>query len=191
MGRATLLVNPAARRVQRGLDPSRLHRYLERRTERTRLVIPGSAGEAVREARLAAERGDDVVFALGGDGTQRDAAEGLAGSPTALAALSGGTVNVWCLEAGIPRGVRAAVDALLSGQEVHIDLGMANDRPFLLMASLGWAGMRRSPGVFHRASSAASATTPTSARRCGWRRVCVRDWPAGGRGSWCTKASWR
>lgn len=151
--RATLLVNPAARRVQRGFDPARLHRYLERHTAGTRLAVPTSRAEAVREARLAAERGDDLVFALGGDGTQRDAAEGLAGSETALAALPGGTVNIWCREAGIPKSIRAAAEALLGGQTLRIDLGEANGRPFLLMASLGWdAAVARgvSPGLKRR-----------------------------------------
>ena len=151
--RATLLVNPAARRVQRGFDPARLHRYLDRHTAGTRLAVPTSRAEAVRQARLAAERGDDLVFALGGDGTQRDAAEGLAGSETALAALPGGTVNIWCLEAGIPKSIRAAAEALLAGQTLRIDLGEANGRPFLLMASLGWdaaIARRVSPGVTRR-----------------------------------------
>jgi diacylglycerol kinase (ATP) len=68
----------------------------------------------------------------------RDAARGLAGSATALAAVPAGTVNIWAREAGIPRGIRAALDAHIAGQSVHMDLGRANDDCFLLMAGAGW-----------------------------------------------------
>jgi YegS/Rv2252/BmrU family lipid kinase len=138
--RATLLVNPAARRVARGPAPApaAVARYLDGRGVATRLVQPGSPAEAVAAARDSAEAGDDLLFAFGGDGTQRDAAQGLAGSGTALAALPGGTVNIWCIEAGIPARLRAALDAHISGQVTPMDLGFAGGRAFMLMASLGW-----------------------------------------------------
>lgn len=135
---ATLIINPAARRVAKGFEASRVVSYLERRGLKVTCAEPSSAMEATRSARAAAWRGDALVFALGGDGTLRDVAEGLAGSGTALAALPGGTVNIWCREAWIPRGLRAAVDAHLEGQVVRMDLGCADKRAFLLMASLGW-----------------------------------------------------
>lgn len=136
--RATLLVNPTARGVKGSFDPGRIVRYLEKRGVATVLAAPGSADEATAAARKAATRGDDLVFAVGGDGTMRDVARGLAGSSTALAAVPGGTVNVWAGEAGIPKTMRAAVDAHITGQSVHIDLGRAGDNVFLLMAGIGW-----------------------------------------------------
>lgn len=136
--RATLLVNPTARRVAAGADFVALARFLEVRGVETRVVLPKSPEEATAEARRSADHGDDFVFALGGDGTQRSVAEGLAGSETALAALPGGTVNIWCMEAGIPRRLRSAVMAHLTGQVTSMDLGRAGSRVFMLMASVGW-----------------------------------------------------
>src|SRR5690606_3461937 len=104
----------------------------------TQLVIPESAEDATRHARLAAERGDDVLFVVGGDGSVRDTALGVAGSGTALAAVPSGTVNIWAREAGIPRSLRKSIDAHLEGQSVHMDLGRAGDHCFLLMAGVGW-----------------------------------------------------
>jgi YegS/Rv2252/BmrU family lipid kinase len=137
--RALLLLNPAARRVaSRGFDPAGVARWLERRGVQVRVAVPGSATDATREARVAAERGDDAVFAVGGDGTVRDVAAGLLGSATALAAIPGGTVNIWCKEMGLGQGMRGAFEAHLGGQCVAVDVGMAGERPFLLMASAGW-----------------------------------------------------
>ncbi|MGE0600892.1 MAG: diacylglycerol kinase family protein [Dehalococcoidia bacterium] len=135
---ATLLVNSAARGVSASFDGSKLTRYLARHDCETRLVLPASAADATREARRSAERGDDLLFVVGGDGSVRDAALGLAGSETALAAVPAGTVNIWAKESGIPKGIRASLDAHLAGQSVHMDLGRAGDSCFLLMAGVGW-----------------------------------------------------
>ena len=43
----------------------------------------------------------DMILVLGGDGTLRAVAGALAGSQTALAALAGGTTNVWVRETNI------------------------------------------------------------------------------------------
>ena len=136
--RATVLVNAAARGVGERFDGSRLVRYLRKRGVEASLVMPASGADATREARVSAARGEDLLFVVGGDGSVRDAARGLDGSETALAAVPAGTVNIWAKEAGIPRGIRAAIDAHLEGQSVHMDLGRAGDDCFLLMAGVGW-----------------------------------------------------
>jgi YegS/Rv2252/BmrU family lipid kinase len=136
--RGTVLVNPAARGVAKDFDGTRITRYLARHGVECGLVLPSSAEDATRWARESAGRGDDVLFVVGGDGSVRDAALGLSGSETALAAVPSGTVNIWAREAGIPRGMRAAIDAHLEGQSVHMDLGRADEHCFLLMAGVGW-----------------------------------------------------
>ncbi|MGH2632132.1 MAG: diacylglycerol/lipid kinase family protein [Tepidiformaceae bacterium] len=149
---ATVLVNPAARGVSERFDGSRIVRYLAKRHIEARLTVPSSPHEAQREAQQSAARGDDLLFVVGGDGSMRDAALGLAGSQTALAAVPAGTVNVWAKEAGIPHGIRTAIDAHIGGQSVHIDLGRADGHAFLLMAGIGWDAevARRVPGWLKR-----------------------------------------
>jgi diacylglycerol kinase (ATP) len=136
--RATLIVNPAARGVSKRFEASEVLADLRARGLDVRLETPGSADDTRRVAAEAAERGDGIVFAVGGDGTLRLAAEGVAGSETALAAVPGGTVNIWAREAGIPPGIRAALQAHLGGQDVPVDLGRADGHGFILMAGLGW-----------------------------------------------------
>jgi YegS/Rv2252/BmrU family lipid kinase len=136
--RATLLVNLAARRVPRDFNGAELLAHLANRGVHATCAMPDSAAAATAEARRSADRGDDLLFVVGGDGTVRDAALGLAGSETALAHVPAGTVNIWAKEAGIPRGIRKALDAHIAGQSVHMDLGRAGDHCFLLMAGVGW-----------------------------------------------------
>lgn len=153
--KATILVNPAARKVPGRFDGRRAVRYLAQQGVDATVVVPEGRAEMTIEARKAAERGDDLLFAVGGDGTQRDAAMGLAGSATALAPIRAGTTNVLAREAGIPGGLRAAFDAHLAGQTVRMDVGRADDTGFLMMAGIGWdarvagmvpAGLKRLAG---------------------------------------------
>ena len=65
--------------------------------------------DATDLARQAAEDGFDVVVVLGGDGTLNEAANGLVGTNTALAALPGGSTNVFARTIGMaPKATRAA-----------------------------------------------------------------------------------
>ncbi len=65
--------------------------------------------DATALASQAAEDGFEAVVVLGGDGTLNEAANGLIGSQTALAALPGGSTNVFARTIGMaPKTNRAA-----------------------------------------------------------------------------------
>jgi diacylglycerol kinase (ATP) len=134
--RALFVFNPAARGVP---TIARLRAAIDSLDGwETSLETTAGPGHAIELARDAAERGLDAVIACGGDGTVNEVANGLAGSPTALAAMRGGTANVWGKEARLPRNPRAAVRLLTDGETRTIDLGRAGDRRFLLMAGIGF-----------------------------------------------------
>ena len=71
-------------------------------------------GHATRLARAAANDGFDVVAVLAGDGTLNEAADGLAGTDTALAPLPGGSTNVYARTLGVPLDPVAATSTLLA-----------------------------------------------------------------------------
>jgi YegS/Rv2252/BmrU family lipid kinase len=115
-------------------------------------------GHAIDIARDAAARGVDVVVANGGDGTVNEVVNGIAGTDTALAVLPGGTANVWAGEIGVSKKPAEAMRSALHGERRRVDLGVANGRYFLLMASVGFDAMiipRVSP-VWKRRIGAAS-----------------------------------
>ena len=97
-------------------------------------------GDATRIAREAAYRADDMVVVAGGDGTVNEVIQSLAGSATALGFLPYGTVNVWAREIGLPLVPSDAALSLVNGRIETLDLGLANDRYFLLMAGIGFDG---------------------------------------------------
>ena len=98
-------------------------------------------GHALDLSRDAAAQQFDVVAAFGGDGTVNEAANGLAGTQTALTALPGGSNNVWAKELGIPNDVVDATEHLLGladrWEPRAIDLGVLNGRYFTFAAGMG------------------------------------------------------
>jgi diacylglycerol kinase family enzyme len=91
--------------------------------------------------REAAEAGYDAVVAFGGDGTVNEAANGLAGTKTALTVLPGGATNVYCKMLGIPGDIVDATEHLLrladDWEPKLVDLASVNGRLFTFSAGIG------------------------------------------------------
>ena len=99
-------------------------------------------GHATRLALGAAADGVDVVVALGGDGTLNEAANGLAGTETALAVVPGGSTNVFDRTIGLVNDPIEATGQLLAalnrpGSTRRIGLASMNGRYFLFNAGVG------------------------------------------------------
>jgi diacylglycerol kinase family enzyme len=99
-------------------------------------------GHATRLAQGAANEGTDVVVVLGGDGTLNEAANGLAGTATALAPLPGGSTNVFSRTIGLPddpiEATGALLDALARRSIKRVGLGSVNGRYFLFHVGMGF-----------------------------------------------------
>jgi diacylglycerol kinase (ATP) len=95
------------------------------------------AGHASELAAGAVADGVDVVCAIGGDGTVNEVINGIAGSDVPLAVVPTGTVNVLALELGIPLDPPDACRLAARGHVIDIDLGLAGERYFALMAGAG------------------------------------------------------
>lgn len=103
------------------------------------VVETRGAGDAEHFARQAAREGYRSVVAAGGDGTVGEVITGLAGTGVPLGIVPKGTGNQVAFNLGIPRGVEAAVDAVVNGVPTPMDLGqVAEGRYFAVAAGTGW-----------------------------------------------------
>jgi diacylglycerol kinase (ATP) len=130
--RATLIVNPHSGRGAAARVAGTVASTLRAVAPELVTTVTADATDTSRVATLAAQRGDDVLAVLGGDGTTHLAAQAVAGTPTALAVLPGGTGNDLAATLGIPadpvQAARHVAEALSSGQRRRIDLGRVKNR---------------------------------------------------------------
>jgi diacylglycerol kinase (ATP) len=140
--RAALIYNPKSGRQRHGLVLDGIVERLRDGGFSVELSPTAHAGHATELARgLAAGGNVEAVFAFGGDGTAREVAAGLLGTPVALGVLPGGTANLLAMALGLPRDpVQAA--AILGGApvrsfDVGLTKGLAGEHPFLMMTSAG------------------------------------------------------
>lgn len=96
---------------------------------------PRHATELSREAAAAGLYG---VVAVGGDGSVNDVVAGLAGTDTALGIIPMGSGNGMARTLGIARQPAEAVAVICRNHISTIDLGYANERPFISNAGLGF-----------------------------------------------------
>ena len=115
----------------------RVLQYLKLHSRLSVLVLePGQRGRDL--ARQAVRRGAEVLVAAGGDGTFREVAlvGAEAGRPVGLLPL--GATNVLTFELGLPRNLLEAARVILEGRPRRLDLGFADDEPFVLMMGVGF-----------------------------------------------------
>jgi diacylglycerol kinase (ATP) len=93
---------------------------------------------APEQARRAAERGVDVIFVWGGDGTVQRCIDAVAGTGTAVAILPAGTANLLAANLRIPDDITEAVRTGLHGERRLMDTGSVNGEHFTVMAGAGF-----------------------------------------------------
>lgn len=107
-----------------------------RRGVRTIMLEPGD--DLVELARDAIADGADAIGMAGGDGSLGLVAAVALDEDVPFFCVPVGTRNHFALDVGLDRDdPLAALDALVDGEELRIDYGLANDRLFLNNASFG------------------------------------------------------
>jgi diacylglycerol kinase family enzyme len=114
----------------------------------TALLAAGRTGEllfahpdelarvAQRAAHTAAER-RSAVIAVGGDGTINAVAQAAHAQGCAMGVMPQGTFNYFARTHGIPTDPAEAAQALLRAEPVAVQVGLINERVFLVNASVG------------------------------------------------------
>lgn len=151
--KATLIVNPAAGGGTERLIKRAYNLLVERGID-VRLFYTQYKGHAEQIAKtIVTIKNNDahnksVVIVAGGDGTYNEVANALVNTEIPMAILPMGTTSVLAYELNIPKGLEDAVEVIVNGRIVDINLGLiqcnsegyAVERYFLLMAGIGFDG---------------------------------------------------
>jgi YegS/Rv2252/BmrU family lipid kinase len=112
--------------------------------------VTNAYGDAIKQAREAAESRADIVVAYGGDGTVMEVVNGLMGSGVPMGILPGGTGNVLSIEVGVPQTLAEAAKAIVNEDSIirQIDVGQCDaddweeSKYFLLRVASGFDAQR-------------------------------------------------
>jgi YegS/Rv2252/BmrU family lipid kinase len=132
-----LIVNPSAGGGRGGQLRERVERELDHRHLVFRTVVATSLDHGVEQA-LAASEASEIPVVLSGDGLIGRAGGALARSETPLGIIPAGRGNDLARVLGIPTDPASAVAVLAAGERRRIDVGEANGRRFLGIASTGF-----------------------------------------------------
>ncbi|MFJ9426314.1 diacylglycerol/lipid kinase family protein [Streptomyces sp. NPDC101249] len=140
------------------------------------LLDPEQHQDVEALARAAVADGADLLGVAGGDGTQALVAAVAAEHGLPFLVISAGTRNHFAMDLGLDRDDPAAcLDALTDGVELRVDLGFADDRPFVNNASFGvYGAVVQSPGYRNSKVGTALELLPDLLSRERGPRLTVR-----------------
>jgi diacylglycerol kinase family enzyme len=139
---APLIIVMNARSGDQAANDARatIERVLGEGGRRFELLLVRKGSEVAHTARNAvekAQRDGGTVVAAGGDGTINAVAAAVLGSGCTFGVVPLGTFNYFSRTHGIPLETEAAARLLLRGDAQAVQVGLVNDRVFLVNASVG------------------------------------------------------
>ncbi|RYE94215.1 MAG: diacylglycerol kinase family lipid kinase [Myxococcales bacterium] len=141
--RTMLIVNPRSGSRDALEQIALVHTRLQPHLGAIEIVTTGAAGDATSAARRAAAGPYDTVLIAGGDGTLNEVLNGVAGVAGGLARLTLGVVplgtgNDFARALGLPEDLPGALEVIVAGRRVAVDVGMLNEHHFVNVSAGGF-----------------------------------------------------
>ncbi|MDN7229182.1 diacylglycerol kinase [Planococcus liqunii] len=139
MKRARIIYNPTSgRELFRKHLPEVLEK-MEKAGYETSCHATTGEGDATVAASIAVNRNYDLIVAVGGDGTLNEVVAGVSQfkNRPKIGLIPMGTTNDFARAVQIPRDINKAVDIIIQGKSIPVDVGMMNERYFINIAGGG------------------------------------------------------
>ncbi|MGK7379947.1 diacylglycerol kinase [Planococcus sp. 1R117A] len=139
MKRARIIYNPTSgRELFRKHLPEVLEK-MEKAGYETSCHATTGEGDATVAASLAVNRKFDLIVAVGGDGTLNEVVAGVSQfeDRPKIGLIPMGTTNDFARAVHIPRDINKAVDIIIQGDSIPVDVGLMNERYFINIAGGG------------------------------------------------------
>lgn len=139
MKRARIIYNPTSGREAFKKHLPEVLEKLEIAGYETSCHATTREGDATEAAKIAVERGYDIVIAVGGDGTLNEVVSGI--SPyenrPKIGLIPMGTTNDFARAVHIPRKIEEAVDIIIAGDTIPVDVGLMNSERYFINIAAG------------------------------------------------------
>lgn len=139
MKRARIIYNPTSgRELFKKHLPTVLEK-LEVAGYETSCHATTGAGDATIAAKEAVQREFDIVIAVGGDGTLNEVVAGISQCENRpkLGLIPMGTTNDFARAVHIPRKIEEAVDIIIKGDTIPVDVGLLNNERYFINIAAG------------------------------------------------------
>lgn len=139
MKRARIIYNPTSGRELFKKNLAEVLETLEIAGYETSCHATTREGDATEAARKAVENGFDIIIASGGDGTLNEVVAGVSEfeKRPKIGLIPMGTTNDFARAVHIPRDIKKAVEIIVKGDSIPVDVGLVNDRYFINIAGGG------------------------------------------------------
>ncbi|WP_107943599.1 diacylglycerol kinase [Metasolibacillus fluoroglycofenilyticus] len=139
MKRARIIYNPTSGREAFKKHLPEVLEKLELAGYETSCHATTCEGDATAAAKEAVEREFDIVIAVGGDGTLNEVVAGISGfdKRPRLGLIPMGTTNDFARAIHIPRKIDEAVDIIINGDTLPVDVGLLNNERYFINIAAG------------------------------------------------------
>lgn len=135
-----IILNAASGHQEAGDTQAVISRVMQEAGREHHLMLVENPSDLANTANSAVAQANQVggaVVVAGGDGTINTVANAVLASGCPLGVLPSGTFNYFGRTHGIPEATEDAIRMLLAATPQPVQVGLVNDRPFLVNASLG------------------------------------------------------
>ncbi|MFJ6211093.1 diacylglycerol kinase [Lysinibacillus sp. NPDC092081] len=139
MKRARIIYNPTSGREAFKKHLPEVLAKLEVTGYETSCHATTCEGDATIAAKDAVERGFDIIIAVGGDGTLNEVVSGVSSfeNRPKVGLIPMGTTNDFARAVHIPRNIEAAVDIIIKGETLPVDVGLLNGERYFINIAAG------------------------------------------------------
>ena len=134
----TFILNPISGTHSKEEIPAQIEQLLDKEQFEASIRFTEYAGHAAEIAKECADNHEDVVVAVGGDGTVNEVARSLVHTQTALAIIPCGSGNGLARHLCLPLDVKKAIGIINCCKIETFDYGVINDLPFFCTCGMGF-----------------------------------------------------
>ena len=134
----TFILNPISGTHSKEEIPNLIEQTLDQELYDYTIRFTEYAGHAAEIAKECVEQEEDVVVAVGGDGTVNEVARSLVHTQTALAIIPCGSGNGLARHLCLPLDVKKAIGIINSYNVETFDYGVINGMPFFCTCGMGF-----------------------------------------------------
>lgn len=134
----TFILNPISGTTSKAGVPELIGRTIDKELFDYDIVYTERAGHATEIAAEAAEKGVDIVVAVGGDGTVNEVGRALIHTSTALAIMPCGSGNGLARHLMFPMNLKRSLETINKCVIHDLDYGVINDIPFFCTCGMGF-----------------------------------------------------